>query len=158
MIINALFLIGIILAIVGWFFDRAKLFNWLMMKIAPDYIFAQKALEDLKKDPKIALTKHHEGFQILLERWPNLSNKDSVEYIGRTAAFVSFGAQVKNDIQLIAYDNENKEIRERWSISNATVVIEEIVERRLFKIGAILFWIGIVVSIASHIISLKTNS
>ena len=111
--INIVFIIGIIIMIIGWFFDRAKSFNWLMIRIAHSYVSAQKALEDLKGNPKVALTKHHEGFQILINKWPNLDDTNSAKYIGRTTAFLSFGAQVKNDIELVLYDKKKKEIKNR---------------------------------------------
>lgn len=152
-LIHISFIIGIIIAIIGWFFNHASSFNWLILMIASNYIFAKRALGDLEKDQKIALTKHHEGFKILLDKWPNLHNKDSVEYIGRSVAFVSFGAQAKNDIQIIAYDTNKNEIKERWSILGARSELEKIAENKLFKIGAIFFWSGISISIASHIIS-----
>ena len=157
MIINVLFLIGIVVAIVGWFFDKAKSFDWLMLKIAPDYVFAQRALDDLKRDSKIVLTDRHQGFRVLITRWPNLKNPNAVKYIGRSSAFLAFGAQVRNDIQMIAYDIEKTEIPERWNMSDAAGEIERIVETRLFRIGAILFWSGIVISVASHAISLMSK-
>ena len=156
--LNIIFIIGIIFTIIGWFFDKATSFDWLMIKIAPDYVFAQKALSDLKENPKIALTRQHKGFKILLDKWPNLEGKDSVEYIGRTVAFVSFGSQIKNDIELVLYDKGQKEIKKRWNISEAESVLEKMIETRLFKIGAFLFWGGIIVSIISHIVSIKTIS
>jgi hypothetical protein len=158
MIIHIFFIIGILISIVGWFLDRANKFKWLMLKIAPDCIFAQRALDSLEADQKIGLTKNHKGFQILLNKWPNLISKQSVEYIGRSLAFIEFGPQVKNDIQLIAYDKEEKEVKERWSMLDARSSIEKILEKKLFKQGVYLFWFGIAVSVISYIISININS
>jgi len=66
MILHIIFLIGVISTITGWLFDYAKHFKWFMLKIVPNYVFGQKALDDLEKDSKIALTKQHERFKILL--------------------------------------------------------------------------------------------
>lgn len=123
-----------------------------MLRIAPEYIFGKKALDDLEKDQKTALTKNHEGFNVLLGKWPNLQNMDEVEYIGRSVAFISFGSQVMNDIQLIPYDSNQKEIPNRWSFIEAREKIDEISDRKLFRMGAFLFWGGILLSIISYIL------
>ena len=156
--VQFLFIVGIVITITGWFFDRAKSFNWLVSVIAPDYVSAKQALSDLEQNEKIGLTSHHEGFKILVEKWPNLNNKDSVRFIGRSVAFITFGSVVSNDIELIARDKDQNEIKERWKMSEASVAIESIIERKLFAIGGILFWFGIIVSIGSHIISSRADS
>ena len=156
--IHIVFIIAIFITIIGWFFDRAKSFDWLMVKIARNYVVAKESLEILKNNSKNALAKEDEGVPILLNNWPNLKDKTLVEYIGRTPAFVSFGSQVKNDIGLVLYDKNQKEIQNRWSVSEAECMLEKTIESKLFKIGACLFWGGIIASIISHIVSIKTNS
>ncbi|GEM_PF-878242 len=158
MIMHIIFTSGILISIVGWFLDRANKFQWLMLKIAPDCIFAQKALDSLEADQKISLTKNDEGFQILLNKWPDLISKQSVEYIGRSVAFVSLGPQVRNDIELIAYDKEQKEVKERWGLLDARSSIEKISEKKLFKLGACLFLLGIALAVFSYIISINITS
>lgn len=152
MLVHSLFIAGIVVTIIGWFFENAKRFKWLMLRIAPEYILGKNALDDLEKDQKTALTKNHEGFNVLLEKWPNLQEKNNVEYIGRSVAFISFGSQVKNDIQLIPYDSNQKEIPNRWSFLEAREKIEEISERKLFRIGTFLFWCGLLLSAISYIV------
>jgi hypothetical protein len=152
MLVHYLFIVGIIVTIIGWFLENIKRFKWFMLRIAPEYIFGRNALGDLEKNQKIALTKNHEGFSVLLRNWPNLQEKNKVEYIGRSVAFISLGSQVKNDIQLIPYDSKQKEIPNRWSFLEACEKIEEISNRKLFRIGAFLFWCGITLSIISYII------
>jgi hypothetical protein len=156
--VHIIFVLGVVITITGWFFDRAKSFNWLVSFIAPDYVSAKQALNDLKQNEKIGLTPYHEGFQFLLDKWPNLSNKDSVCFIGRSVAFISFKPEISNDIELIAYDKDKNEVKERWIISEASVAIEGLIERKLFSIGCVLFWFGIAVSIVSYLVSSRANS
>ncbi len=104
-----------------------------MAKVARDYVATKKSLEILKNNPKVALTKEDEGFTILLNKWPNLKEKSSVEYIGRTVAFVSFGPQVKNDIQLVLYDKNEEEIKNRWNMSEVEEILERIIDWTLDK-------------------------
>lgn len=157
-LLHALFIVGIIFTITGWFFDRAKSFNFLLSWISPEYVFAQQALADLKKDQKIALTKNHEGFEVLLKKWPDLSEKESVVYIGRSVAYMSFGPEMSSDIEIIAFDKDQNEIKNRWAMSNANATFESIIDKKLFIIGTILFWFGIVISVVSHILSSSNNS
>lgn len=156
--VHALFVLGIVITITGWFFDRAKSLNWVMSVIAPNYVSAKQALTDLKQNDKIGLTFQHEAFQILLDKWPKLSNKDSVRFIKRSIAFIAFKPEISNDIELIACDKDMNEIKERWRMSEASIAIESIIEGRLFSIGGTLFCIGIIVSAVSHVISSKFNA
>ncbi len=156
--LQVLFVVGIVITITGWFFDRAKSFNWLVSIVAPDYVSAKRALSDLEQNERIGITSNHEGFKFLVNKWPNLNDKDSVRYIGRSVAFISFKSTISNDLQLIARDKDQNEIKERWKMSEASALVESIIDRKLFAFGGFLFWFGIIVSIGSHVITSITES
>ncbi len=102
-----LFLYGIFLSIVGWFLDKAHRFIWLLKLISRDAVNALIALNALAQNPNIAITPEHPGFNVLLDHWPNLTNRDSVKLIGRGPAYANFGAQVTTGFALVAKD-ENR--------------------------------------------------
>ena len=158
MILHILFTSGIIISIVGWFLDRANKFQWLMLKISPDSVYALMALDDLTKDTKISLTQKHKGFNPLLKKWPDLKNKSRIEYIGRSVAFMSFGPEVKNDIQLITYDKDQKKIENVWSISEARCSFQNMSENKLFKMGTALFGFGLAITVISYIMGINKDS
>lgn len=157
-IIHIFFILGIVITIIGRVVDSARYPNWLMSAIAPDYVSAKKALTDLEQDERIGLTSHHEGFQRLIDKWPNLSNEDAVQFIGRSVAFIDLKPKMKDDIELIAYDKEKNEIKERWKVSEASAALESIIEKRLFFIGGILFSIGIAIWVVNHFMSSTAES
>jgi len=156
--IHVLFVFGVVVTVIGWFFDRAKSFDLLMSSAAPDYVSGTKALRDLKKDARINLTSRHEGFQVLLDKWPNLTDRDAVEFIGRSAAFLGFGSQVSSDIELIARDKRRNKVGSRWRMSAAEARIESIAEKSLFATGTMIFWVGLSISVVSHIVNAVTDS
>lgn len=156
--LHVLFVIGIVITVTGWFFDRAKSFNWLVSIVAPDYISAKRALSDLEQNERIGLTSNREGFKFLVDEWPNLNDEDSVRYIAGSVAFIAFTPSISNDIELIARDKDQIEIKERWNMSEASAVVESIIDGKLFAFGGFLFGFGIIVSIGSHLITSLTDS
>ena len=151
-----LFIIGIILAILGWFFDRVSYFPWLMRKISPDYVNSINALDTLAANKKHALTPFHPGFNALLERWPNLSKKLSVVLIGRSVAYMAFGEQVKGDFELIAFDKDNAEIKPRWKESAARSLFVDEEDKKIFWIGTVVFFNGLGIAFVSRLIDFFT--
>jgi len=153
-----LFVVGIVITIAGWFFDRAKSFDLLASIIAPDYLPAKQALSDLEQNKNILLTPNHEGFEILVDTWPNLDDKNSVRYIGRGPAYIKFGSTVSNDIALVAKNKDQNNIKEIWIMSEASAVVESMIDKKLSLIGGFLFGFGIIVTICSRVIDSKTGS
>jgi hypothetical protein len=147
-----LFVLGNILAILGWFFDRTREIDWLARVMVRDYVYGSRALDDLATDPKRAILPSHLGFNVLLTRWPNLPNKKAVASIGRSIAFTEFGPEVKNDIELIALDQALNHLESRWLFSSARQELQKQADKRIFIFGTIMFFLGIAVSIASGVI------
>ena len=135
----SLFIIGIILAILGWLFDRVSHFPWLMRKISPDYVNGINVLDTLAENEKHAITTFHPGFNVILERWQGLNRKSLVTLIGRSVAYVGFGPQVTSDFELIAYDKDRSEITPRWKNSSARSLFVDEQNKRLFWIGTVVF-------------------
>lgn len=152
-ILHILFIFGILIIIVGWFFEHAQSFRWFMLKIAPEYVYSKDILDTLEQNEKIVITKEHPGFDYLLSKWPKLSARDQVEYIGRSIAYFEFGPKNKADIELIAYDSKEKEIKERWKYSEARSNIEKLRENMLFHYSGFIFFIGIIFTILSYILN-----
>lgn len=151
-ILFILFIIGMILVILGWFFDRMSHFPGLMRRICPDYMNGITTLNTLARDNKVAITEKHPGFNVILKSWPGMTEKSRVRLIGRSAAYMGFGAQVTSDIQLIAFGEDHKEIGSRWKISSARSLLVVEKNKRVFWIGATVFWVGILISSVSGLL------
>jgi len=156
--LHVLFVVGIVITITGRYFDNAKSFNWLVSIIAPDCVSAKRALSDLEENRNILLTYNHKGFEFLIDKWPNLNDKNSVRYIGRGPPFIKAGSTISNDIALIAKDKDQNEIKELWIMSEASAVVDSIINRKLSLVGGFLFWLGIIVSIGSYVTTSITES
>ena len=81
-----------------------------------------------------------------------MSEKSSVRLIGRSAAYIGFGDQVTSDIELIAFDEDHKEIGSRWKISSARSLLVVEKNKKVFWIGTIVFWVGILISFVSGLL------
>jgi uncharacterized BrkB/YihY/UPF0761 family membrane protein len=153
----SLFALGLLIAVFGWFFDRAANFSFLLKRIAPDYVHGINALGILAYNNKRALTSRHRGFIVLLSRWPDHPLISSVAFIGRSVAYMEFGPRVKNDFQLILRDAQQNEINPSWSEANARNSLENELNRKLFTIGTIIFFTGISVSFVSGLLEFLKN-
>jgi len=151
-----LFIIGVILAILGWFFDRLSYFPWLMRKISPDYVNGIDALDVLAADDKRDLTPSHLGFNAILERWPGLNRKSSITLIGRSVAYLGFGSRVTGDFQLIAYDKDRSEVMPIWKHSSARSLFVGEQNERLFWIGTVVFFSGLGIAFVSGLLEFLT--
>ena len=57
-----------------------------------------------------------------------------------------FGPNVKDDIDLIARDNEENEVRGKWTYSEARKALIASRDRRLFWIGTLVCFAGIAIT------------
>lgn len=145
----SLFIFGLILAVIGWFFEKVFHFTWLMKKFFPDQLDGLNALDFLSSDVKHRISEEYTGFRVILERWPQPGNTDSVQFIGRGPAYIKFGSQVENDFVLIMYDEGKNKIEPSWTESSARIMILKEIDKKLFWIGKIIFFCGIAISIIS---------
>lgn len=155
----SLFIFGIILAVIGWFFEKAFRFAWLMKRFFPDQLNGINALDFLGSNVKHEITPENQGFGVILERWPQPGDKDSVRYIGRGPAYIKFGSRVENDFALVMYDEDKNKIEPIWTESSARHVLHQEIDKKLFWIGKVIFFSGIVISFVSGLLNfLKDNN
>ena len=148
----SLFIFGLILAVIGWFFEKAFRLTWLMKKFFPDQLNGINTLDFLASNVKHGITSENPGFNVILERWPQSGDKDSVRYIGRGPAYIKFGSRVENDFALVMYDEKKNKIEPVWTESSAKHVLLEEIEKRLFWIGKCIFFGGILMSFVSGLL------
>ena len=153
----SLFLVGLILAIIGWFFEKAFRFDWLINKFFPNQSKGLKALNFLASNIKHEITKEHPGFNVIIERWSQKGDEASVEYIGRGPAYIKFGSRVENDFAVVAYDKNKNKIEPVWTESSARHVLLEEIDKRLFWIGKVIFFSGILLSFVSGLLEFLKN-
>lgn len=144
-----LFLVGILVAICGWFFDRALDIRWVSRLVAPEYVHGTAFLDRLEGNDKLAVTADHRGCPELLRRWPGLSNTASVRMVSRSVAFMQFGTSVAPDIQLIARAQDQSEIPPRWSMAAARKELGDEAKNRAFWVGAVVFFLGMAISLVA---------
>ncbi len=147
-----LFVAGMTLAVIGWFFDRATKFNFLLNIISSDYVYGINALDVLAENDKRGFGLNHPGFTVLLQRWPEYPKERSVVFIRRSIAYMAFGARVKNDFDLILLDANKNEIKPRWSEAEARNLLGDELNRKLFRLGTIVFFVGIAISFTSGLL------
>ena len=145
----SLFIFGLILAVIGWFFEKAFRFAWLMKKFFPYQLNGLNALDFLASNVKHGITEENPGFRVILERWPQPGDKDSVQSIGRGPAYIKFGSRVENDFALVMYNEEKNKIDPVWTESSARHVLIQEIDKKLFWIGKVIFFCGIVISLIS---------
>lgn len=147
-----LFLFGIFLSIVGWFLDKAHRFTWLMKLISRDAVNGLIALNALAQNTNIAVTPEHPGFNVILNHWPNLTDRDSVKLIGRGPAYTCYGAQVTTGFALVAEDENRNMIEPAWEEPSARTLFHKKLDLILFRLGAVIFFLGIGVALVSGIL------
>ena len=86
---------------------------------------------------------------MLLEKWPELSDRSPIALIGRSVAFMELGPVVKNDFELIAMDENHNEVEPRWSEISARETLTQQNHRKLHRIGTGTFFVGIAISLFS---------
>jgi hypothetical protein len=152
-----LFLIGVALSVIGHMADRATHYPWLLSRIDPQYVSGTNALDVLAQESRRALTPQHPGFSVLLEKWPELSDRSLVALISRSVAFMELGPVVKNDFELIAIDENHNEVGPRWSELSARETLAQQNDRKLHRIGTGTFFVGIAISLFSGLARFITN-
>ena len=153
-----LLVFGLLLTVVGWFFDRIDHFPWLAQIVSSENSAAISALDILSENNRRALTKRHPGFKILLESWPNFDEKDSVKFIGRSVPYMEFGSIVSNDFELLAYNGANENVGKPWSESKARRLFSLRFDRAKFWIGTVVFYFGVLISLIAAIIELRKDN
>lgn len=146
------FFLGILLTIIGWFFDKASNFSWLIKLISRDAYFGLNALDFLAENINGMVCPEHSGFKAILSYWPQLSSKTSVRFIRRGPAFLKFSSQVGTGFALVAYDAEQKQIESGWEETEARKFFRSKLDIRLFRYGAVIFFIGILVALVSWLL------
>ncbi len=147
----AFLILGTALSVVGWFFDRVRHMDKLLVCLAPNYFYGLKGLNDLAADARHALSTTHPGFRPILELWPEVASVDKVAFVGRSVAFTVFGARVMNDFELILYDANSSELAPRWRHAAAERSFAKEFDSRVLRIGGIVFWVGITITVASGV-------
>jgi len=149
---------GIMLAIIGWGFDKATNFDFLIKRISPDYVDGINALDLLSENPARNLNSKHPGFTVLLDRWPDNPEKRFVFFISRSVAYIELGPRIKNDFQLILRDQQHNEIKPCWSEVAARSKLVDELNRKILKFGAIIFCLGVAISLISSILQFSFSN
>ena len=147
-----LLLCGIFLSIVGWFLDKAHRFTWLMKLVSRDAVNGLIALNARAQNPNTTVLPEHPGFNVILNHWPNLTDRDSVKLIGRGPAYTCYGAQVTTGFALVAKDENRNLIVPVWEEPSARTLFHKKLDLIIFRLGAIIFYLGIGAALISGIL------
>ncbi len=137
---------GIAITILGCLLARVVEARWLLMLVTPNYVKGMAILNELASNEKFVATVKRPGVRVLLNLWPGLADKGHVESIQRSVAYMVFGPHVKDDIDLIARDNEENEVKGKWTYSEARKALIASRDRRLFWIGTLVCFAGIAIT------------
>lgn len=122
-----------------------------MRLITRDSLYGLNSLDLLAENPSIGILPEHPGFHVILERWPELTDKNSVAIIGRGPAYQKFGAQVTAGFALVALDKDKNKIG-AWEEPFARKILLKEQDKALFKAGTIIFYIGILIALVSGVL------
>lgn len=151
----ALLSLGLLISVIGWAFDRSTQIPWLHQWVDEDHYEGIDALEALSQNEKRALLPVHPGFWVLLQHWPSPVDITHVNQLRRSVAFTEFGPQIVNDFEIIAYDaTQNEQQGERWRYSAAKTLLTEAYERKVFWLGAVVFFIGIAIAFVAGLVQM----
>lgn len=155
-ILFALFIVGLVLTVTGWFFDQASHFPLVLETIAPDAASVVGALDAISEDAGLGIMPEHPSFDVLLKHWPDFPDNVSVARIGRSVAYTLYGGgQVENDFDLFAYDAARNRVGPSWRQSVARRLFQEEIDRKLFRNGSIIFWGGIIISAITGLLGFR---
>ena len=104
---------GLIITVIGWFFDHIKSFDRAMMILFPKYHRLSSGLRDLQAG-QMVLPHDHTAFEPFIARWASESVA-APRFIGRSVAYVQFGATASNDFDIFLFDQPAK---------NPTILLE----------------------------------
>ena len=143
---------GLVIAVIGWFFDKAATIPWMIKAVSKDTVNGLEILDVFGEQRGAAVVPIHPGFNVLLDRWPDLTDKNSVTKIDRTVAYMKFGAQVSGDFGLIARDKEGDIIEPTWQESEARQIFLHEQNHELSMIKNVVFWSGILITLIATLI------
>lgn len=155
---SIILLAGLVVTILGWFFDRLAHFPALAKIVARDAHYALDGLALLAEDNRRALLPAHPGFTIIVSSWPGLDTSAAPEVIARSVAFIQFGGQISNDFELIARKRTDVELSPRWRHALAVKEIQSRAEKRAFWYGTVVFWVGIGLSLTAGVMDFLSRS
>lgn len=153
-----LLVVGLVLTVAGWFFDRLAHFPRLERLVAKQAHDALNGLGLLAQNERHGLLPAHPGFRPLVAAWPGLAVTANATTIARSVAFMEIGvAAISNDFELIARLSDNTEISPRWRHASAIDLFQSRMKKRVFWLGTAVFWTGIVVSLSAGLIELSSR-
>ncbi|HZX14574.1 MAG TPA: hypothetical protein VFF49_09280 [Thermodesulfobacteriota bacterium] len=140
------FIGGIVLAGFGWFLDHPANFPKLMSVIAPEASAAAQILDRLAGDEKVIIPTTDPGAKFLIQRWSGLPQDVTIIGIGRSAAFLQFGSEVTNDIELHALVDSEHYIEPAWRMSAARRLVDEKLNGSLILWSSFITFGGLLIS------------
>jgi hypothetical protein len=162
-------LIGISLAIVGWYFQKAERYEWVVRVFAPSYTRTLTAYERmlLSAPPSgagtpVVLTKSAPGFQellsILRHHVPEIGNEVSVESMRITSVGSSTGYNAKTGVSytgarpIFEIQFTDGKIVTKFLEDHRPEIRKRFLDDTLFMWSSWIFWTGIVINFSSALI------
>ena len=159
-------LLGIIamtLAISGWFVSHGEDINWVKHLLAPQYIVALETYENMIKN-KSSVKEGEPGFNQLADilsedlSGPGDLTISEIRIIGHAISFKSYDTGMKS-VPTISIEITLRDGR-KTQASSVDDLRPELKKRyfktSIFKVGAVIFWTGILVGILSLFLKQKT--
>jgi len=155
-------LIGLVIAIIGWYFDRALAFPSLLKLIAPDYISVKQAFDILDSGEKAIIPINHPGSRILMNWWkPKPKEQDiaKISGIGRsTGIFNIITGKHRYELRLLTQENKTMPAGYIWNDVEAKKLMQDILDKSVLKWSGWMFWGGLMLSAILIIWEYKTKS
>ena len=156
-------IIGITLAISGWFVSHGEDINWVKRLLAPQYKVVVETYENMIKD-KSLVKEGEPGFKqladILSEKLSGTGDLiiSEIRIIDHGFSFKSYDTGMRSvptiSIEITLRDGRKTQAS---SVDDLRPELEKrYFKKSIFKVGAVIFWIGILVGILSLFLEQKT--
>jgi len=155
-------IIGLILTISGWFISNAEEMNWVIRLLAPKYIVAVEAYENMIKN-KSTIEEGSPGFQEIAEI---LSEKlhgsgdltiSKIHIIDHAFSFKSYDTGMKSvpTITIEITLNDGRKTQASGVEDLRPELKKRYLKSSIFKYGAVVFWLGIFLVLTSLLVGQK---
>ena len=155
-------IIGIVLAILGWFFDHSQELGWVNNLISPSYAKATFAYETILSKDKI-LSSSDKGFTEILQIVQEFAEpyRDSsisgIRIVDRGFSFLgsSKNSEATPGILVQIKYGPNRADTSIFMKDFPPILKDKYLDFKLFTYGASIFWLGICLSCFGIIIKLR---
>lgn len=154
-VVLILFLLGTALSVVGWLFDKVGEVDALQASLFPEETKALRGIDYLAPDFNRTLNTQSIGFEELVEDWPGVDSQ-TIVLVRRDGGTMELGTTGNAYFRMHAVTESDEEIE--WRSDHARTFFNESIDVAVFRYGAVIFFLGILITLLSGLIEFLKRS